>query len=162
MKLITEFLYLMFLLLFTSPRHYKILEKKRFRYFPIRGRFMMWCGCLIYRDNFEPWYKDKDVWMRLNIRLYQARAHSCYWPFFYIRFWFDILVGSFFCGSWKGGYYTSPYIMEEYVKEDNQYYTSDYDKEKIKKYCFSYPDRAILWKMVSGNVEKWLKHIKEI
>jgi hypothetical protein len=73
-----------------------------------------------------------------------------------------MLVGSLYCGSWIGGYYTSPYIIEEYAKEENNYYLYDYGRDKMEKYRFPYPERRLLWKEVEGDVEKWLKHIKEL
>ena len=163
MKLITEILYLVSLLVFTFPGRYRMLETEVMHYFPIsRKGWMMWCGVLIHHGQFEQWGKDKGAWMRMNIRLYQAKTHHLSWTTFYIWFWFDILVGSLVCRSWRGGYYTSPYVIEEYAKEDNNYYLYDYDTRKIDKYRFSYYDRKLLWDVVEGDIEKWLKHVKEM
>ena len=163
MKLITEILYLVSLLVFTFPARNRMLETKVMKYFPISKKgWMMWCGVLIHHGNFEQWGKDKGAWMRLNIRLYQAKTHHFSWTTFYLSYWLDMLIGSLYCLSWRGGFYTSPYIIEEYAKEENNYYLFDYGRDKMEKYRFPYSERRILWKEVEGNVEKWLKHIKEI
>ena len=44
MKLLKELLYLIFFLLFITPKHYKLLEIKKSNYFPVGSSKMMWCG----------------------------------------------------------------------------------------------------------------------
>lgn len=163
MKLLNEILYLISLLVFTFPGRYRLLETRTFKYFPTSKKgWMMWCGVLVHHGEFEQWSRDKSAWMRMNIRLYQAKTHHFCWITFYLWFWIDMLVGSLYCGSWRGGYYTSPYVIEEYAKEENQYYLSDYGRNNMEKYSFSYSERRLLWKEVDGDTEKWLKHIKEL
>ena len=92
MKLITEFLYLVSLLVFTFPARNRMLETKVMKCFPITKKgWMMWCGVLIHHGNFEQWRKDKGAWMRLNIRLYQAKTHHFSWTTFYLTYWLDML-----------------------------------------------------------------------
>lgn len=158
-----EILYLIYLLLFTTPNKYRLLETRKMRYFPISHcRYMMWCGMIIYKEEFKQWSKDRLIWMRLNIRLYQAKIFSSTWFTFYLRYWLDILIGSWFCNSFKGGFWTSPYIIEEWVKEENDYYLYDYDKTKMKKYKFTYSERGVLWRECGKNKEKWIGLMKEL
>lgn len=163
MKLLYEILYLISLAVLTFPSQYKILGTKNLHYFPrSKKSWMMWCGVLVYRGEFDQWSKDKTAWMRMNIRLYQAKTYHSSWLTFYFQFWLDMLIGSLVCGSWRGGFFTSPYIIEEYVKEDSDCYLSDYKKENMEKYHFSYPERRLLWKEVGGDIGRWLKLIKEV
>ena len=162
MKLLKELLYLIFFLLFTTPKHYKLLEIKKSKYFPVGSSKMMWCGVVIHKGEFEQWMKDKSWWMRMNIRLYQARTHHLSWITFYLYFWLDIFIGSLYCCSWRGGFYTSPYIIEEYVKEDNNYYLSDYSQANLRKFHLTYSERGMLWKEIGGDSEKWLDLIKNM
>jgi hypothetical protein len=163
MKLLKEILYLVSLLIFTFPGRYRLLETQKLHYFPITSRgWMMWCGVLVHRREFEQWEKDKCSWMRMNIRLYQAKTHHFTWTTFYLSYWLDMLIGSLVCYSWRGGYYTSPYVIEEYAKEEDNYYLYDYGRENMEKYRFHYSERKTLWKEIEGNVEKWIEYIKEI
>jgi hypothetical protein len=160
MKYLIDFLYLLYHLLLTTPKQYRLLETEEMRSYPFSDhRYFWWCGIIFHHGDLEKWGRDKQRWAHLNIHLYQARRYLT-WTSFYASYIWQFLIGSIVCRSFKAGFYTSPYEFEAYLKEENNYYLQDYDEKNIEEYWYPFRERRLFWERAGKNKEGWINFIK--
>jgi hypothetical protein len=137
-----ETLTLIFLPFITFPSDYRLLYIREMKYYPVRGRYMMWCGWLIHHGDIEQWYGDKYEWLHKNIHLMQARTHFLSWPGFYISYLWETFTGFLVCGAWLEGIRMNKYEMEAQSNKEDIYYVSEYKSTNLNKYKMKLEDKA--------------------
>jgi hypothetical protein len=137
-----ETLTLLILPFITFPSDYRLLYIHEMKYYPVKGRYMMWCGWLIHHGDFEQWYGDKYEWLHKNIHLMQARTHFLSWPGFYISYLWETLMGAIVCHSWSEGIRMNKYEREAQSNKEDIYYVSEYKSTNLNKYKMKLEDKA--------------------
>ena len=131
------------------------IEVKFMETIPKKIKFKWWCGYIILKldSNISKIIKEKH-YTRYNIRHKQAEEFET-WIYYYI-----ILLCQFISGkpwiSWKGAYYTCPFIIESLYlenKPESIYYAYPIGRWKN----FKLKDRIKSWKEGKRYWKTWIR-----
>lgn len=122
---------------------------------PRKRKFFWWCGyCVIGQDTKISKVFREKYYTRYTIRYQQAIEFES-WVYYYL-----VLTWQFLCGkpwiSWKGAYYTCPFIVESLYyenKPESIFYVYPYGRYKN----FIIPNRQGAWKEGRKYWKTWIR-----
>lgn len=166
MNFISELIKLVGMLFTSHPKDYEDVEIVVMKHFPFKDFIMMWCGCLIVREedydaasgvisHYTSWKNHELV----HLRRAQRKEYLNSWILYYLNYlmWW-IFSGPISNRYRRGAYYTNPHEVEAYANELRGDYIPDCPLWK-SKYNFK-KKRKTFRKYITGT--GWRNYLKTI
>ena len=133
-----------------------VFSKIMFNYPRKKKNYLWWCGYAIFRvdTKINKVFREK-LYTRYDIRFKQVHEFES-WLYYYIVFLWQFLQGKPWV-SWKGAYYTCPFIVESLYfenKPESIFFVYPYGQYKN----FKIKDRQKAWKEGKRYWKTWIRN----
>lgn len=154
-KFIKETLWFLHVLFNEGISDNKEPKVKFFKHYPKKKNFIYWCGYLITNpsNHLEKKLREK-YYVRYIIRNHQAEEFEV-WIYYYLTLLIQFISGKPWI-SWKGAYYTCPFIVESLFYENK--YDSIFVVYSFNRWKrFTIKDRQKSWKENKRHWKSWIR-----